>query len=46
MSDKGKEVLPWRLRTTYDEMLARGSEERIEARKRIHDLHAARSRPR
>lgn len=38
---KGKAVPPWRPRTSNDELLARGSEERIEARKRIHDLHSA-----
>ncbi|MGY3127852.1 acyl-CoA hydrolase [Agrococcus sp. UYP33] len=38
---KAKAVPPWRPRTSDDELLARGSEERIEARKRIHDLHTA-----
>jgi 4-hydroxybenzoyl-CoA thioesterase len=35
---KAKAVPPWRPRTSDDELLARGSEERVEARKRIHDL--------
>ena len=35
---KAKAVPPWRPRTSDDQLLARGSEERIEARKRIHDL--------
>lgn len=35
---RAKPVQPWRPRTSDDELLARGSEERVEARRHIHDL--------